>query len=384
MKKTQIVKEIIGKKLKDYGFVYKKKDGVQWVFEREIPYKRVYDPNHNFVKQYVMIQEHRYANELAMHFWTNVLLNRFLGKELDILKEFNPDGKNQWFQYSGEKEYRQVLELFGDLAVKYGIDFLNQMSDENEIIPTKLMDAELYENHKILDESFLKRYQINPIPEELSDIDDWFLKIKEIIFDLAKRPYEEAKSLLIEIAAFIGERNCELLDSKWFYDEERSIIRTDGENYRGRCCYPLLMVVRCYGIFRDNGEVDGILFNEIDALKSAVKQKNGLNEIIDFPILPGQKIIRIGGYMASYKHIERELSMDYFYGLESDTSYEEVVNSIGEPNGEIYFGDSQPYYEVGKQYVVIMFSIDADGNRDYIVAMGVYNQKSCVKVIPVR
>lgn len=60
MNKTQIVKKVVGEKLKDYGFRYLKTDCPCRIFVCEAyGYKRYYAPETDVVKQYINIQEHR-------------------------------------------------------------------------------------------------------------------------------------------------------------------------------------------------------------------------------------------------------------------------------------------------------------------------------------
>lgn len=42
------------------------------------------------------------------------------------------------------------------------------------------------------------------------DIDEWYHLIKGMIADIAGQPYEDVKEMLLKMAAFIGERACEL------------------------------------------------------------------------------------------------------------------------------------------------------------------------------
>lgn len=62
----------------------------------------------------------------------------------------------------------------------------------------------------------IEEFHIKVIPETIQDIDEWERLIKQLITDSLKFPYEEVKGLLTKIAAFIGERACEVCSSEWF------------------------------------------------------------------------------------------------------------------------------------------------------------------------
>lgn len=269
MNKTQMVKEIIGEKLIPFGFKYLKTEGNCWTFIREVKgIKRYYDPETDIVKQYIIIQENRFGKMLTVRFRTNVA-NELVGTELEILKKLNPNKPITWFEYSNKEEYEKVLLYLSEVIIKYGFEFLKQMSIEEEIIPTKSMADKLYKSHRELDDSFLSKYKIASGPQNLSDIEEWFQKLKQLIILAADKPYEDVKELFVEMAAFIGERNCELLGAEWFFEEEMQTPFTQGENHQGMCFFPLNEVVGYYREYKRNKK-DLLWFeNEITELKQA-------------------------------------------------------------------------------------------------------------------
>lgn len=275
MNKTQIIKKIVGEKLKDYGFTFFKTDGPCRIFIREAQgFKRYYTPETDAVKQYIIIQQHRFANAVTARFETDVS-NKLVGTELEILSELNLNG-SEWFEYSDEEEYEKVLAQLAEIIIKYGLDFLCQMSIEDEITPTKAMADELYKNHRELDERFIRKYKMNPVPQSLSDIEEWFRQLGQMIIAATEKPYEEVKELLVEVAAFIGERNCEILGEKWFFEEELKTPYTQGENHQGFCFLPLREVVIHYRDYKEDkktARTELWFWNEIDELKKAF-QKN--------------------------------------------------------------------------------------------------------------
>lgn len=214
MKKTQIIKQIVGEKLKDYGFTYQKTDGSCRIFIREVQgIKRYYDPENQVIKQYVNIQESNFSQSLIVRFHTDAY-GYGIEQGLEELKKYGTGG---WVTYLDEKTYKERLCLLADLTVEYALDLLEKMSHEEEIIPTKAMAEKLYNEHKHLADAFVEEYQIKIIPGQLSDIDEWFNRIKIILVKSTDSPYEDVKELLVKIAAFIGEKACEINSYKWLF-----------------------------------------------------------------------------------------------------------------------------------------------------------------------
>lgn len=98
----------------------------------------------------------------------------------------------------------------------------------------------------------------------------------------------------------------------------------------------------------------------------------------------GTQAIIIGNMIASYKYIDRNLDLAYFYDLNVNTTYKEMVNEIGKPNGAIGSGITIPYYKVGNQYVVIWFASDEDGTYTNILEMRLYTSDTYVGDIPLK
>ena len=284
MKKTQIIKNTVGEKLKDYGFRYLKTEGPCRIFMREAHgYKRYYDPETDVVKQYISIQESSYGMGLTVRFKTDAV-NGVSGLDAKFLKEKNPNKLSankgsSWFFYSGEEDYKRVLLYLADLIIEYGLEHLDRMSIEEEVIPTKAMADELFENHAELDRQFLEKYKFNTVAHSMADIEDWFQKLKEMIISVSEKPYEEVKELLLEMAAFIGERHCELIGAKWFFEEYMHTPFTQEENCGGRVLVELEDVVRCYGLCKKKEEVPNWFMNELLEYEESYQKKNGGSRI---------------------------------------------------------------------------------------------------------
>ena len=246
-------------------------------------YKRYYDPETDVVKQYVNIQESSYGMGLTVRFETEAV-NGVSGDDAEFLKEKNPNKLSankgsSWFFYSGEEDYKRVLLYLADLIIEYGLEHLDRMSIEEEVIPTKAMADELFENHAELDRQFLEKYKFNTVAHSMADIEDWFQKLKELIISVSEKPYEEVEELLLEMAAFIGERHCELIGAKWFFEEYMHTPFTQKENHRGRLFLGLEDVIRCYESCKKKEEVSDCFMDELLGYEEAYEKKNGDSKI---------------------------------------------------------------------------------------------------------
>lgn len=216
MKKTQIIKEIIGRQLEPFGFRYQRTDGPCRIFMREVKgVQRFYDPENDVVRQYINIQENRFSKDVTVRFSTDVY-----GHEAECeLEQIGRYGTGTWLGYIDEDTYRDRLQILAGLIIKYGFDLLDRISVEDEIIPSRFMADKLYHHHEELFWSFIQEHSIKAKPEHEADIDAWYQLIKRLIMDSAGQPYENVKELIVSVAAFIGESTCELCLAEWIFPE---------------------------------------------------------------------------------------------------------------------------------------------------------------------
>ncbi|MDE7273773.1 MAG: hypothetical protein K2N95_12055 [Lachnospiraceae bacterium] len=132
----------------------------------------------------------------------------------------------------------------------------------------------------------------------------------------------------------------------------------------------LLMLKKLIGVVAVISIVLFILFNKSN-MYGNMENKN-------------MEMIAIGNMFASYEYIDREVSIDYFYNLNSNTTYEEIENEIGKPNGAMGSGITILYYQVENQYVVIWFARDEDGKHTNISRMGLYTNTMYIGDIPLK
>ena len=269
MNKTQIIKKIVGEKLKDYGFSFLKTSGPCRIFIRKVQgAKRYYDPENQVVEQYITIQESCYSQELTARFRTDVY-----GYEMDEeLEELRKYGTGTWITYLNEDSYKERLNTLVEMTIEYGLDLLEKMSHEEEIIPTKAMSEKLFTNPKQLAQDFIEEYQIKAEPERLEEIDEWFYTIKKLMIDSAELPYEEVKELLMKIAAFIGEKSCEICSYKWLFPEHFKTPEIIGNPYN---LVPLEVVVNAW-----KNKCEGLDWKFIERqwkiLKKGLAERNNL------------------------------------------------------------------------------------------------------------
>ncbi|MCM1499934.1 MAG: hypothetical protein NC124_15835 [Clostridium sp.] len=215
MKKTQIIREIIGKQLESFGFQYQKTDGSCRIFMREVKgVPRFYEPERDVVQQYINIQESRFSKEVTVRFSTDAY-----GHEGEYeLEQIRKYGTGTWLGYIDEDTYRDRLRILAELIIEYGFDLLDKISVEDEMIPSKAMADRLYHYHEELFRAFVHQYSVKALRQE-TDIEDCTFLIKKLIMDSAGQPYDEVKDLIVSIAAFIGDSICESCFAEWIFPE---------------------------------------------------------------------------------------------------------------------------------------------------------------------
>lgn len=219
--KSKIIKEVIGGRLKSYGFDCERADAVSVRFKREIcGVDRVYDPEDDRVRQYVLVQRSRFDDILTLRVCTDTYGNEVAldMAELKNTDEF-PNSIGGWFRYYDEKSYRAVLEILADAFEKHGLSVLGQMSKEDTVIPTKKMADNLYENHRALSDRFKQEFNAEMKIETEKDVDKCFEMIHKAILSVKDEEYSDAQEVLVMTAAFLGEWVCEMLEQEWEFSK---------------------------------------------------------------------------------------------------------------------------------------------------------------------
>lgn len=77
----------------------------------------------------------------------------------------------------------------------------------------------------------------------------------------------------------------------------------------------------------------------------------------------------IAGYVYDYAYHNRKLTIDEFEQFDYDTTYGEIVEALGEENGNVGSGSFYPYYELlGGKYAIIRFYPELNHIRSIDIA----------------
>ena len=224
MKKKQIILEVIGKVVEKHGFAYglcKANSGSGiWGFTRSV----------DGIEQMVFVQEHRFAKALFLEFRTTAWGSKLsrAGKGLDIPNVYS-NTIDQW-NYENDDDFRGVLLEFADIIEKYGIDELNKMSLEENVIPTKPMADKLLTSYESLSGKFAKQHQIDLECLSKKSVSKWFEIIEKNISQTKNDPYEKVQDMIVEIAAFLGEQLRKEMGGEWKRGTDPRHVYLEGLN----------------------------------------------------------------------------------------------------------------------------------------------------------
>lgn len=111
-------------------------------------------------------------------------------------------------------------------------------------------------------------------------------------------------------------------------------------------------------------DIEGI--ETIDDVKEAKIEMNG-SAISEQRDINAMRTNKVGGLIATWKYVERDISLEYFYQLDNTATYMEIEGEIGEPNGNRGSGLILPYYQIdSNSYIVIAFSLNEYGEYDKV------------------
>lgn len=74
--------------------------------------------------------------------------------------------------------------------------------------------------------------------------------------------------------------------------------------------------------------------------------------------------IRVSGLIASYRHIDRQLKLQYFYELDATVTRQKLEEEIGKPNGQYGSGIIYDYYEIDDNLYVSIMAIGSESNPE--------------------
>lgn len=153
------------------------------------------------------------------------LLQKYVFIPLDIFRE-NQQNKSiekkldAWLTLLSYEEPEKIIEL-----IKKYPEFRKIYEEGSEIC----------RNTERVMEMFSKYNFIVP-PQDFSDIEAWFQKLKEMIIAASDKPYEEVKELFLEMAAFVGKDIVNFSEQNGFMRKNiKRLIPREKEMLEGDC-----------------------------------------------------------------------------------------------------------------------------------------------------
>lgn len=237
MRKTTIIKTVIGKNIEPYGFRYYGKEPDSWIFSRK----------KNSVKQFVCIYDNNYYARVELY------TSQDIGSRSEInsfYPKWEEECKKYFWEYIDEQSFIKVLEEFVPLIINYGLEELDRMSiptREQLVRPTEEMQKKLYRNHKEYTNSFISKYNV-----QIENINKVITNITSIMQQYQNRNFEEVKEVLIEMAAYYGSAICSQFNGRWEW--EGGICSVEFISYNENIeCLPLQQIVFNWRDFSEEG-----------------------------------------------------------------------------------------------------------------------------------
>jgi len=200
MQKKKIVQNVLGTRLKPFGFTYDSYICGRWQLKRV---------NENGVEQYIVVDKSRWDNSIRLSLSTSVQINDIHTRHITD----DPMYQEDYISYSDDNDFASILEMFSDFVIKYGLKKLEEIS-----VPLFLFDADEYMHSTLFNDnielanSFARKHNIT-----VSDsIEDILCLIKSlIVIDEEKVFSDSTKLMLLEIAAFFGNKIIETHGGSW-------------------------------------------------------------------------------------------------------------------------------------------------------------------------
>jgi hypothetical protein len=197
MRKKSIVVEIMEKRLSPYGFHYAEYENYRWRFSREV----------EEVTQNIMIQREPWGNGYTLEIDVGNCPCRL--KDITNDPEYNLD----FLDFNNEEEQKAVLNKLLDAVEKYGIDKLDELTEEKKSIqPTTQMYKKLYKENSVLTQQFINRNNAAELMEE--DILQLLKKELEVGHG---ETYEAVQDKLVELSSVYGNMLIKKVGGRWRY-----------------------------------------------------------------------------------------------------------------------------------------------------------------------
>lgn len=236
IKKTQLVKEHIGKTLKQYGFKYIGCDlFTLWVFRKKV---------NNITQEICIQQKNLIEQEIKLCFYTGVY-GWGNQEPRHFIEEY--EGKEFW-RYETQEEYIEVLKLFSEIIVNHGLEMLNKMMEPTtKICPSPELNRQLYDEY----EELLRKYEGQYHILENGNPDNQVNAISQILKEHKDDDFEYCKELLLGLSAIYAEIIRREMGGSNYFDGEYILIKEVGP--RKRKTAPFLTVFNGWKLYRDRG-----------------------------------------------------------------------------------------------------------------------------------
>ena len=250
-KKTQLIREYLGKPLKQYGFSYVGCDYFTlWVFRRQVG-----DITQEIVIQQTspVEQEIKLGLHTGVYGWENQEIR-------DLLEEYKE--KKVW-EYETQEEYIQILKLFSDIIINHGLARLEEMmKPKTEDYPSPELNKRLYEQYEILLQQYNDKYHIL----EGENIEKQLKTISGILKEHSNDTFEQCKELLLGMASIYATLIQTNKGGIAHFNGKSFEISGIGKRKKGTE-YPLWTVFHGWNLYRDNKIIDAVEMRYQDLLE---------------------------------------------------------------------------------------------------------------------
>lgn len=211
--KELLIKNIIGKVLKPEGFQYLE-DHIE---DKGTPdetfyfFRKVTNSKEETIRQMVSIQ-HAYGTEVYLNLYTSAA-----GESMYRIPNFVPDCEDDSFSFQTEEEYKEIMNWFAKILVKYGIPLLEKRKEPE--ISDYYTDEDkkmLFYEHERLLKDLLTREKITVEQFDVVQVADY---IEKKVEEVKGKSFEEVRILFLELSALFGAVANQFYPCHWMLDE---------------------------------------------------------------------------------------------------------------------------------------------------------------------
>lgn len=195
---NSIIKNNAAIKLKEFGFIFEKKQGsLRWMFSRK----------KEDIIQYIVFDKSSFSQSIRVEFSTSNSRREY--NLYDIILDVKC-----WWEYKNEQELEEAIEEIVNLSIKHVIPFLDIIMIP-DIEATNEMHKELLNNTEEKALNFSKKYNL-----EFSKVEEELKKLEDIIMETRKQPFDNNIETFTTAAAYIGELIKRHNGGDWVWDEK--------------------------------------------------------------------------------------------------------------------------------------------------------------------